>query len=77
MFYLIEITTYEDNTKDAYGVYPQETLDVATASFHQKMAGAIRNENYASELCLLIDGRGAVQRYEYWERGNTEGGEDA
>lgn len=68
MYYLLEITTYNNGTKDAYGVYAHETLDGATAAFHQKLAGAIRNESYASELCLIIDGHGAVQRHEYWER---------
>lgn len=68
MYYLIEITTYVDGTKDAYGVYNYGTQDEATAAFHQKMAGAIRNENYASELCMIIDGQGATQRHEYWAR---------
>ena len=68
MYYLIEITTYSNGSADAYAVYPQESLDAASAAFHGKMAGAIRSENYASELCMIIDGRGAVQRYEFWQR---------
>lgn len=68
MFYLIEITTYNNGTADAYGVYANETLDAAVAAFHQKLAGAIRNANYQSELCVIINGQGAVLRHEYWQR---------
>lgn len=68
MYYLIEITTYNNGTPTAKGVYSYDALDAATAAFHQKLAGAINNATYASELCLLIDDHGATQRYEYWER---------
>lgn len=71
MYYLIEITKYNNGTADAYAVYAQQTLDDANAAFHQKMAGAIRNANYASEMCMIISAQGAVQRYEYWEREAT------
>ena len=68
MYYLIEITKYNNETADGYGVYPYETLDAAVAAYHGKLRGAIVNETYASELCMIINGIGAVQRYEYWER---------
>ena len=68
MFYVIEITTYNNGTADAYGVYAKSTLDSAIATFHQKMAGAINNSTYASELCMVIDGHGITQRTEYYER---------
>lgn len=71
MYYLVEITNYEDNTPEAKAIYSYETHDDALAAFFQKMRGAIVNSNYASELCMIIDGRGAVQRYEYWERQNV------
>lgn len=69
MYYLIEITNYNNSTPTAKGVYSYDNLDAATAAFHQKMAGAINNATYASELCMIIDERGAVQRYEFWVRG--------
>ncbi len=72
MYYLIEITTYSNGTPTAKGVYTHDSADAAAAAFHQKMAGAISNAAYASELCIIIDGRGAVQRYEFWERGAAE-----
>lgn len=68
MYYLVEITKYNNETADAYGVYAYDTLDGAVAAYHQKLRGAIVNETYASELCMIINGLGAVQRYEYWER---------
>lgn len=68
MFYLIEITTYNNGTADAYGVYAKSTLDAATATFHQKMAGAINNTTYASEMCMIISETGATMRFERWER---------
>ena len=68
MFYLIEITTYNNSTPVAKGVYNYNTLDEALASFFGKLRGAIINETYATELCIIIDGRGSVKRYEYWER---------
>ena len=71
MYYLIEITTYNDSTPTGKAIYSYETHDEALATFFQKMRGAIVNPNYASEMCMIIDGRGAVQRYEFWERQNA------
>lgn len=71
MFYLIEITTYNDSTPTGKAVYGYETHDETLATFFQKMRGAIVNPNYASELCMIINEQGAVQRYEYWVRQNV------
>ncbi len=72
MYYLIEITTYSNGTPTAKGVYSYDHPDAASAAFHQKMAGAINNATYASELCIIINGHGATMRYEFWERGAAE-----
>jgi len=48
-YYLIEITTYMDETPDAKGVYEYDNETDAIANFHSKMGGAMKNENYASE----------------------------
>ena len=71
MFYLVEITTYVNSTPDAYAVYSYDSMDGAVAAFHQKMSGAMRNENYASELCIVIDSFGATRRSEHWVRQNV------
>lgn len=71
MFYLVEITAYKDSTPVGKAIYGAYTKDEALAAFFQKMRGAIVNENYASEMCMIVDERGAVQRYEYWVRQNV------
>ena len=68
MYYLIEITTYNNGTPTAKGVYSYESTNSAIAAFHQKMAGAINNATYETEMCMIIDAVGSVQRYEYWAR---------
>ena len=72
MYYLIEISTYNNGEPTAKAIYSYETSDEATAAFYGKMRGAIVNVSYATELCMIVDGRGAVQRYEYWERYTDE-----
>ena len=67
-YYLVEITTYMDETKDAYGTYPYDTKDLAIANFHSKMGGAMKNENYATELLTVFDSYGKVIKTEYFER---------
>lgn len=47
-------------------------MDEAVAAYHGKLRGAIVNDIYASELCMIANGIGAVQRYEYWERKTEE-----
>lgn len=68
MYYLIEITTYNNGTAAAYAVYAYDTKDGAVAAFHQKLSGAMKNVNYASELCMVSDGVGVVYKNEYWQR---------
>lgn len=68
MFYLVEITTYNNGTKDAFGVYAHETEDSVLAAFHQKLAGAMRNDTYQSEMCIVLDTNGVVRKFEKWTR---------
>lgn len=68
MYYLIEITTYNNGTPIGKGVYNYTSQDDALAAFYGKLRGAIVNETYASELCIIINEIGAVQRQEYWQR---------
>lgn len=67
-FYLIEITRYVDNTPEAKGVYTYESENDAIANFHSKMGGAMKNTNYAFELCHVINEYGVVVRSETFER---------
>ena len=67
-YYLIEITTYVDDTPDSKGVYEYDDKDLAIANFHSKMGGAMKNDNYASELVQVISGSGQVIKTEYWVR---------
>ena len=39
MFYLIEVTTYSDETPKAKGMYEYETELDAIANFHTKLGG--------------------------------------
>jgi hypothetical protein len=68
MYKLIELTTYNDGTKDAQGIYSFDTLDDASGTFHQKLGGAKKNPIFETEMVMLIDEKGAVQEYQYWER---------
>lgn len=66
-YYLIEITKYTDDTKDAYGVYAKDTETEAVQLFHQKLSGAMKAENVAFELCQVINDYGVVIKTEYYE----------
>lgn len=67
-FYVVEITKYNNGTADAYGVYPKASETEALQLFHQKMAGAMSNINYAFELCHVINEYGVSIRTETFER---------
>lgn len=71
MFYVLEISTYNNDTPTAKAVYSYETHDEALATFYQKMRGAIVNNTYASELCIIFNDHGLQLRNEYWERQTT------
>ena len=68
MFYLIEISTYSTGAQPGKAIYSFPTMNEALASFFLKMRGAIVNTDWASELCMIINDVGGVQRYEYWKR---------
>jgi len=67
-YYLLEVTTYNNGTADAKGVYQYDDKDTAIANFHSKMGGAMKNENYASELVVVITESGETVKREYWVR---------
>lgn len=66
MFYLIEKTTTAAGTAKA--IWDKPSLDAAVISLHQTMASAMANAEAQTALTMIIDEKGAVQRYEYWVR---------
>lgn len=67
-YYLIEISKYNDGTKDAYGVYAKDTETEAVQLFHQKMASAMYAQKISFELVQVINDYGVVIKTEYFER---------
>lgn len=68
MFYLVEVTEYMNETPSAKAVYSYESQDEAIARFHQKMGGAMLNENYATELLVVMNSTGKTVKTEYYAR---------
>lgn len=60
-FYVVEITTYNDGTKDALGIYTYSdevkeiALNLAIASYHGKMSSARKASNVASQTIYVVD----------------------
>lgn len=75
-YYVIEITKYNDETKDAYGVYAKDSESEAVQVFHQKLSGAMKATNVAFELCQVINDYGVVVKTEYYENVTPEPSED-
>lgn len=73
-YYVIEITKYNDGTKDAYGVYAKDSEMEAVQLFHQKLASAMNSSKISFELCQVINEYGVVVKTEYYE--NTTPSED-
>lgn len=72
MYFVLEIATYVDGSPTSKGVYEYATLDQAVSTFHSKLAGAMKNENYATELVMVISKVGSVMRHEYYVRGAND-----
>lgn len=66
MYYFIEITTTTNGTAKA--ITEKSSLQEAEMQLHQTLASAMANPDVSSCVVMIIDSRGAVQRYEYWER---------
>lgn len=66
-YYVIEITKYNDGTKDAYGVYAKDSRDEALQLYHQKMASAMNASKVEFELIHVINDYGVVITSEYYE----------
>lgn len=62
-FYVIEIANGDDRIQGK-AVYEYNTLNEAVATFHQKLATAMKSDLYTSELVMVIDDTGAVFKSE-------------
>lgn len=71
-YYLIELTTYADGTNPSRSIYGAYSELEAKANFHQKMGGAMKNANYATELLMVISEAGNIVMNEYFVRANEE-----
>ena len=76
MYYLIEITSYMDKETVDKGIYSYTDRTLAIANFHSKMGGAMKNANFKSEMLMVVDYRGGLQTYDYWEREIVEDTEE-
>ena len=71
-YYLIEITKYNDGTKDAYGVYAKDSEQEAVQLFHQKLASAMNAQKISFELVQVINEYGVISKSEYFQREEAE-----
>ena len=67
-YYVIEITKYNDGSKDAYGVYAKDSEMEAVQLFHQKMASAMNAQKISFELVQVINEYGVISKSEYFQR---------
>jgi len=68
MFYLMEVTEYVDGTEKAKAVYEYEDETLAVGNFHTKLGGAMKNENYASELLIVTDDKSNIIKKDVFVR---------
>ena len=64
-FYLVEVITYNDGTKENPAIYAYDTLDEAVSRFYTEMGGWMKKENVAHILCVVMNSEGGVYKNEY------------
>lgn len=67
-YYVVEIQTFVDGTKDSVGIYTFDTKIEAEASFHTRMGGAMKNANVKSENLFVLNSANGVERTELYVR---------
>lgn len=67
MFYLIEIST-GDAKIAARSIYAYSSEKEAIANFHAKLGIAMKSDLYESDLCMVIDEKGAVIKREKYNK---------
>lgn len=68
MFYVVEISKKASEETESKSIYSYATSTEAVAIFHQKLGGAMKNEDFITEMVMVIDKQGAVITYEYFSR---------
>lgn len=63
MFYVVEIST-GDAQIAGKAVYQYNTRDEAVATFHSKLGAAMKSDLFETELVLVIEDNGSVERVE-------------
>lgn len=65
-FYVMEIAT-GDASVAGKAIYEYESLRLAEAAFHQKLSTAMKSDLYETELVMVINNIGGVEKYEYYK----------
>lgn len=68
MFYMLLIQIFEDETPAAKALFDYPDMDAAKAALFSTMASSMANDNIKTVVCEIINDRGSVLKYEYWER---------
>lgn len=72
MFYTVMVTTYNDGTDPKKALYSYDTKDLALAQYHQQMGNAMKSENVATQMIIVISESGERLRSEYYVRAVVE-----
>ena len=62
MFRVVEVTTYNDGTNTAQGMYPYADEHLAIANFHTKFGGALKQTNVETEMAMVVTEDGQILR---------------
>lgn len=60
MYRIVEVTTYNDGTATAQGMYPYEDDNVAIANFHTKFGSMMKKAEVQTEMCMIITEKGQI-----------------
>lgn len=63
MYHVIEITE-GDKAIAGKGIYTYDSLEKATAAWHDKLGTAGRSDLYTHSVCAIMDDHGAIYRSE-------------
>lgn len=74
MFRVIEVTTYNDGTATAQGMYQYEDDTQAIANFHSKMGAAMKSAKVQTEMVMVITDEGHIwkEKRDYFNRGYVD-----
>ena len=68
MYFVVEISKTKNSDKFTKAVYEYNSQMEAVGTFHQKLGGAMKNEDYISDMLTVIDERGATIAHDYYLR---------